>query len=138
MQNFSDLSPTVDNLVKNVLLERYTYLRNNLRITEDLAAELYGWKPQLLDGPTFKEITALNDRGKPGDAFQKWHDYAASWYTEESLREFCKCLEDAGNIAKPKLRQVAKKIKKTLKGKWKAQKGKLNTFNAGHNDNMHH
>ena len=107
-------------------------------MTDDLAAELYGWKPQLLDGSTFKEITALNDRGKSGDAFQKWHDYAECVYTEESLRDFCKCLEDPENIAKPKLRQVAKKIKKTLKGKQKAQKGKLNTFNAGHNDNMHH
>ena len=106
-------------------------------MTNDLAAKLYGWKPQLLDEPTFKEITALNDRGKTGDAIQKWHDYAASWYTEESLKEFCKCLEDAGNNAKPKLCQVAKKIKKTLKGKQKAPKGKLIMFHPVHNDNMH-
>ena len=97
-------------------------------MSDDLVAKLYGWKPPLLDEPTFKEITALNDWGKPDNAFQKWQDYAASWYTEESLKEFCKCLEDAGNNAKPKLLQVAKKIMKTLKGKQKSQKGKLVTM----------
>ena len=91
----------------------------------DLAAKLYGWKPQLLDGPTFKSINASNDCGKPGDAFQKWHACAEYMYTEENWRDFCKCLE-------------ARKIMKTLKTKQKAQKGKLNTFNGGYNDNMHY
>ena len=34
-------------------------------MSDDLVAKLYGWKPPLLDEPTFKEITALNDWGKP-------------------------------------------------------------------------
>ena len=110
--------------MKNVLLELYAYLSDNLRMTNDLASKLFGCK--LLDESTFEVIAALNNHGQSGDAFGKWHKYAEWMYTEDSLREFCKCLEDVGNNAKPKLLQVAKKIKKTVKGKQKAQKGKLN------------
>ena len=94
--------------------KRYAYLRKNLSVDNELSAKLFGWKPQLLDKPTFAEIRALNEHGKPYEAFQKWYEFAESGYTEERLRVFCECLEVVGKDAKPKLIEVAKKIRRKL------------------------
>ena len=92
-----------DNPVKTTLQKRYAYLRQNLSIDNELSAKLFGWEPQLLDGPTVAEIRALNEYGKPTEAFQKWYQFAKSGYTEKRLRVFCECLEEVGKDAKPKL-----------------------------------
>ena len=81
-----------------------------------LAAKLFGWEPQLLDRAHFDEIRALNGNGKHSEAFQKWYQFAASWYTEKELENFCNCLEELGKDAKPKLIEVAKEIRKLLRG----------------------
>ena len=94
--------------------KHYAYLRENLSVDNELSAKLFGWKPQLLDEPTFDEIRSLNEHGKPTVAFQKWYQFAVSGYTEESLRVFCECLEEVGKEAKPKLIEVAKKIRRKL------------------------
>ena len=67
-----------------------------------------------MDEPTFAEIRALNEHGKPYEAFQKWYQFAESGYTEERLRVFCECLEEVGKGAKPRLIEVAKKIRRKL------------------------
>ena len=97
--------------------KRYAYLRENLSVDNELSAKLFGWKPQLLDEPTVDEIRSLNEHGKPTEAFQKWYQFAISGYTEERLRVFCECLEEVGKEVKPKLIEVAKKIRsKQLRG----------------------
>ena len=92
----------------------YAYLRENLSVDNELSAKLYGCEPQLLDKATFVEIGALNKYGQPYEAFQKWYQFAESGYTEERLRVFCECLEEVGKEAKPKLIEVAKKIRRDL------------------------
>ena len=102
------------NPVKTTLQKRYAYLRENLSVDNELSAKLFGWEPQLLDKPTFAETRALNEHGKPYDAFQKWYQFAESGYTEERLRVFCECLEEVGKDAKPMLITVAKEIRRKL------------------------
>ena len=107
----------IDIPVKTKLQTCYSYLRENLPIDNGLAAQLFGWKPQLLDKPNFDAIGALNKQGEHSQAFQKWYDFAESWYTEETLRVFCECLEEAGKGVKQTLIKVAKEIRrKLLKG----------------------
>ena len=69
-----------------------------------------------MDRPNFDEIRALNEHGKHSEAFQKWYQFAESGYTKERLRVFCECLEEAGKDARPKLIEVAKEIRKLLRG----------------------
>ena len=99
-----------------MLQKRYAYLRGNLPIDNELAAKLFGWEPQLLDGPIFDEIRALNELGRHSEAFQKWYQFAESWYTKERLKNFRECLEELGKDTKPKLIEVAKEIRKLLRG----------------------
>ena len=87
--------PFTDNPVKTTLQKCYAYLRKNLSIDNELSAKLFGWKPQLLDEPTFAEIRALNEHNKPYEAFQKRYQFAELGYTEE----FCECLEEVGKDA---------------------------------------
>ena len=112
----STVLPLTGNPVRTTLQKCYAYLRDKLSIDNDLAAKLFGWDPQLLDGTNFDEIRALNDHGKHFDAFQKWYRFAESWYTEERLEVFCECLEELGKDAKPRLFEVAKEIRKLSRG----------------------
>ena len=108
--------PLTDNSVKTTLQIHYAYLMGNLLVDNELAAELFGWKPRLLNERTLNEIRALNGYGRHSEAFLKWYQFAKSWYTEERLRAFCECLEKAGKDARSKLIEVAKKIRKLLRG----------------------
>ena len=69
-----------------------------------------------MDGAHFDEIRALNGNGKHFEAFQKWYQFAESWYTEERLKNFRECLEELGKDARPRLIEVAKEIRKLLRG----------------------
>ena len=104
--------------MKNVLEGKYSFLRENLIVDSDLASKLFGWKPQLLAGPPYREIRALNDLGKHHDAFEKWYVFSESSYTEDRLEVFCECLKVVGKNTRPKLKVVAEEILKELKGKF--------------------
>ena len=71
-----------------------------------------------MDGAHFDEIRALNGNGKHFEAFQKWYQFAESWYTEKRLEDFCNCLVELGKDVRPKLIEVAKEIRKLLQGNW--------------------
>ena len=87
-------------------------------VDNDLASKLFGWKPQLLADPPYREIRALNDLGKHHDAFEKWYVFSESSYTEDRLEVFCECLKEVGKDTRPKLKVVAEEILKKLKGKF--------------------
>jgi hypothetical protein len=99
------------------LKNHYAYLRKNLPMSNDLATKLYGWSPQLLADSPYHEIRALNNLGRHFDAFEKWFEFATSFYTEDSIRALCKCLKEAGREGRSKLTKVAMKtLKKVLRG----------------------
>ena len=103
--------------MKNVLESNHAYLRDNLRIDNQVAERLFGWKPQLLADPPYHEIRHLNECGKHSDAFDKWYMYAISSYTEDILKVFCECLKKiAKKDAKFKLVEVAEEILKKFEG----------------------
>ena len=107
----------IENVVKNVLESNHAFLRDNLTIDSQVAARLFGWKPQLLTDPPYHEICHLNECGKHYDAFDKWYMFAISSYTEDSLKVFCECLREiAEKDAKSKLVEVAEEILKKLEG----------------------
>ena len=100
--------------VKAALESLYSYLRKNLTVDNELAAKLYGWKPQLLGDPPYSEIKSLSNQGKQYDAFEKWFNFATSYYTQESVGMFCNCLKEAGREGRPKLTKVARKTLKNV------------------------
>ena len=103
--------------MKNVLENNFAFLRENFKVDNQVAAKLYGWKPQLLADPPYHEIRQLNERGSHYDAFEKWHMFAKSSYTEDSLKVFCKCLREIGEKgARHKLVGVAEEILKKFEG----------------------
>ena len=90
-------------------------MRDNLSIDNNLASELFGWKPLLLGSREHKRIRALNDQGKDDDAFQTWFTFATSAYTKENLVELCKCLWKAGKDAgQEKIICIAEKIEAAM------------------------
>ena len=87
-----------------------------MTIDNEVAAKLFGWKPQLLGDPPYYEICSLNECGKHYDAFEKWYVFAKSSYTEERLNDFCECLREIGRVdARSKFAEVAE-ILERLKG----------------------
>ena len=86
-------------------------------VDNQVAAKLYGWKPQLLADPPYHEIRHLNECGRHYDAFEKWYMFAKSSYNEDSLKVFCECLREIGEKdAKFTLVGVAEEILKEYEG----------------------
>ena len=102
--------------MKDVLRSSYSYLRENLSIDNEVASKLFGWRPQLLGDPPYREILSLNERGKHFDAFERWYQFVESSYTEDRLKVFCECLEEIGNPTRPKLVDVGRRLLKMLGG----------------------
>jgi hypothetical protein len=114
---FSSDDPSVsEDAVKDVLKSEYSYLRENLSIDNEVASKLFGWRPQLLGDPPYREILFLNDRGKNFDAFERWHQFAETSYTADRLKVFCECLQEIGSCAKPKVVEVGRKMLGILQG----------------------
>jgi GTPase SAR1 family protein len=97
----------------SILKDQFSYLEENLHIDNTLASKLYGWKPSLLRSQEYKRIGALLDQGEDDKAFEKWYTFATG-YSEELLKEFCKCLRKAGKDARPKLIRIADKIEAAM------------------------
>ena len=111
------LSPSLsEDAVKDVLKTEYSYLRENLSIDNEVASKLFGWSPQLLGDPPYREILSLNERGKHLDAFERWHQFAESSYTEDRLKVFCECLAEIGSPTRPKLVDVGRRVFEKLVG----------------------
>ena len=102
--------------MKDVLRSSYSYLRGNLSIDSEVAAKLFGWSPQLLGDPPYREILSLNERGKHFDAFERWYQFAESSYTADRLKVFCECLAEIGSPTRPKLIDVGRRVLEVLGG----------------------
>ena len=102
--------------MKDVLKSEYSYLRENLSIDSEVASKLFGWSPQLLGDPPYREILSLNERGKHFDAFERWYQFAESSYTEDRLKVFCECLGEIGSPTRPKLIEVGRRVFEMLVG----------------------
>ena len=97
--------------VKKVLTGLRTYLHNNLRIDKDFIAGLSA-AGLLSDSDADSLRSSVTQGGN--DALYGLLHYIEWFYDEEMLETFCVFLDDCSQKAKPRLREVAARIRSEL------------------------
>ena len=97
--------------VKKVLTGLRTYLHNNLRIDKDFIADLSA--AGLLSDSDADSLRSSVTQGGNEALYSLLH-YIEWYYDEEMLEKFCVFLDDCSKKAKPRLREVAARIRSEL------------------------
>ena len=99
--------------MKEVLSNLRGYLGDHLPVDVDFLSKLQS-KHLLADENADTLRTAVETKGGKSGV-DGLLDYMSSYYDEETLEKFCIFLEEYSQPARPRLSEIAKKIKEDLK-----------------------